>query len=112
MKYFAEVSIANVVISVVTADDNETAENIKKIEKSINTWIETSDELTANRAGVGFTYNPDKNVFYADQPYPSWTLNNTTWKWDPPIPKPVAAELEIWSWNETNKNWENIGYKG
>ena len=112
MKYFAEVSIANVVIAVVTADDNETSENIKKIEKSINTWIETSDELTANRAGIGFIYNPDKNVFYPDQPYPSWTLNNTTWKWNPPIPKPVAAELEIWSWNEINKNWENIGYKG
>lgn len=112
MKYFAEVTIANVVKSVVAADDNETAENIKKIEKSTNTWIETSDELTANRAGVNFTYNPDKNVFYAAQPYPSWTLNNITWKWDPPIPKPVAAELEIWSWNEINKNWENIGYKG
>ena len=110
-KYFAEISVANIVLDVALCDANQTAEGIKKIKKSSNSWIETSSELTGNRAGIGYTYDPDNNVFYTPQPYPSWTLNTSTWKWDPPTPKPVAAELEIWSWNEDSQSWENIGYQ-
>ena len=37
-----------------------------------------SKALRKNYAGVGFVYDSDKDAFYEPQPYPSWTLNNTT----------------------------------
>jgi hypothetical protein len=40
--------------------------------------------LRANYAGIGYTYDPVNDVFYAPQPDPSYILNTSTWLWDPP----------------------------
>ena len=41
--------------------------------------------LRANYAGVGYTYDPQNDVFYAPQPGPEWVLNTSTWLWEAPI---------------------------
>ena len=40
--------------------------------------------LRYNYAGIGFTYDPVADAFIPPQPDPTWTLNTTTYVWEPP----------------------------
>ena len=62
--------------------------------------------LRGNYAGIGYTYDSAHDVFYAPQPYPSWTLNNTTWLWESPVPYP--NDEKFYTWNEENRTWEEV----
>jgi hypothetical protein len=62
----------------------------------------------ANYAGIGFKYDPDFDVFIAPQPYPSWKLNYTTFKWEAPVAKPDEVDGFIWRWSEINKEWIKV----
>lgn len=59
--------------------------------------------LRANFASVGFTYDKTNDVFYAPQPYPSWTLNTTTWLWEAPVTYP--SDGKHYFWEESTKSW-------
>jgi hypothetical protein len=73
-------------------------------------WKQTSynGSLRANYAGVGYTYDPDFDVFIAPQPYPSWKLNYTTYQWEAPVAKPDAVEGFVFKWSEINKEWIQV----
>jgi hypothetical protein len=60
-----------------------------------------------NFAGVGFTYNKDKDAFIAPQPFPSWVLNEETYLWEPPTPRPDDI-TEFYIWNEENQTWNLV----
>ena len=64
--------------------------------------------LRKNYAGKGFTYDKEKDAFYTPQPYPSWTLNETTCLWEPPVPEPDTGEPH--TWNESTQTWELTAY--
>lgn len=57
-----------------------------------------------NYAGVGYIYDPVRDAFYTEQPFPSWTLDESTCYWQPPIPKPDSDN--IYNWNEDDQTWE------
>lgn len=59
-----------------------------------------------NYAGIGYTYDEQKDAFIPPQPYNSWTLNEETCLWEPPIPYP--ADDKDYMWNEENGAWEEI----
>ena len=64
-----------------------------------------------NYAGKGDVYDTVNDVFYAPQPYPSWTLNTNVWGWEAPVERPTLSEEEInagkyYSWNEETTSWE------
>ena len=50
-----------------------------------------------NYAGTGMLYDVEKHAFYEKKPFPSYTLNQTTFLWDPPIPYPSSGD---WKWDE------------
>jgi len=61
-----------------------------------------------NFAGIGYTYDANRDAFIPPKPYNSWKLNETTCNWESPIPKPSRDGLEInqcWDWNEETQNW-------
>ena len=60
--------------------------------------------LRKNYAGIGFTYDSDRDAFYAPQPYPSWTLNETSCIWEAPVAQPNDGNMYIW--NEDTQQWE------
>jgi hypothetical protein len=60
--------------------------------------------LRANYAGVGYTYDAENDVFYAPQPYASWTISAPTWTWQPPTPHPQDGKL--YDWNEATLTWD------
>ena len=63
-----------------------------------------------NYAGIGFIYDPEKDVFYNQKPKnnPSFILNESTLSWEPPIPKPEKAENTRWEWDEETISWKGI----
>ena len=67
-----------------------------------NSHTPSSDQskaLRKNYAGIGFTYDKDKDAFYEPQPYASWTLNSTTYYWEPPVTYP--SDGKIYDWDES-----------
>ena len=62
--------------------------------------------LRGNYDGIGFTYDRTNDVFYPSQTLASWTLNNTTWTWEAPVPMPTDGK--IYSWNEETQNWVEV----
>jgi hypothetical protein len=91
------------------------------VDSSPGTWLQTSYNtrggvhygadgqpdggvaLRGNYAGLGYTYDSLHDVFYAPQPFPSWTLNQTAWLWEPPVAYPTDGKRYFW--DETIKNW-------
>jgi hypothetical protein len=59
--------------------------------------------LRGNHAGIGFFYDQTHDVFYRQQPYPSWVLNQTTWLWQAPVPCPTDGQ--DYQWDESTKSW-------
>jgi hypothetical protein len=88
------------------------------VDSSPGTWIQTSynthgnkhklggTPLRGNYAGIGYTYDATHDVFYAPQPYPSWTLNESTWLWKAPVDYPKDGKRYIW--DESIINWKEI----
>jgi hypothetical protein len=56
-----------------------------------------------NYAGVGYTYDATRDAFIPAQPFPSWTLNETTCLWDAPVPMPIDERR--YYWDEPTKSW-------
>lgn len=52
-----------------------------------------------NYATIGGIYDSENDVFIDPQPYSSWTLNQTNWTWEAPIPNPSDDETVYW-WDE------------
>ena len=52
--------------------------------------------LRKNYAGPGYIYNKEYDCFYEPQPFPSWTLNNTTYLWEPPTAHPDDGKFYDW----------------
>jgi len=91
------------------------------VDSSPGTWIQTSYNtrggkhygadgnedggiaLRGNYAGIGYTYDQAHDVFYAPQPYPSWSLNKNNWTWESPVPYP--ADGKAYFWQESSKSW-------
>lgn len=59
-----------------------------------------------NYAGIGHVYDAENDVFYATQPYPSWTLNRQSWLWEAPAPYPTDGER--YSWDEPSTSWKRV----
>jgi len=62
-----------------------------------------SKSLRANYAGIGYTYDQVNDVFYASQPYPSWTISGPAWQWQPPVPYPTDGKN--YTWDEATQSW-------
>jgi hypothetical protein len=57
-----------------------------------------------NHAGIGMTYDEDRDAFIPPKPYNSWILNETTCQWEAPIALPDTENR--YNWNETNQTWD------
>ena len=59
-----------------------------------------------NYAGIGFVYDPIRDAFYPQQPYPSWVLNEQTCLWESRVPYPDDGKMYVW--NEDEYRWDLI----
>lgn len=116
MAHYAQV-IDGIVAMVVVAEQDFVDAFLK--DKEPGEWIQTSyntrgnqhsgnkEPLRGNFAGIGYTYDPVNDVFCEPQPYPSWTLSQTTWLWEPPVPYP-SDDNGPYKWDEETSGWVKL----
>tara|TARA_R100001440_G_scaffold75423_1_gene102629 strand:+ start:1037 stop:1384 length:348 start_codon:yes stop_codon:yes gene_type:complete len=85
------------------------------VDDSPGKWVQTSyntyggvhsnggTPLRKNFAGIGFTYDADKDAFIEVRPYASWILNETTCLWECPVAYPTDGKN--YEWDEDAKSW-------
>ena len=62
--------------------------------------------LRKNHAGIGYTYDEDRDAFIPKKPFNSWVLNETTCLWESPVAHPNDGQQ--YNWNEQNQTWDLI----
>ena len=62
--------------------------------------------LRGNYAGIGDIYDEVNDVFYAEKPYQSWTLNTATWTWEAPVTYPTDGSS--YKWDEITLTWQAL----
>ena len=60
--------------------------------------------LRKNFAGIGYTYDEDRDAFIPPKPFNSWVLNEDTCLWEAPIAKPQDGNK--YRWNEQTLSWQ------
>jgi hypothetical protein len=66
--------------------------------------------IRKNYAGIGFTYDEDRDAFIPPQPFPSWLLDEDTCQWQAPVPYP-EDDTVIYQWNEELGDWEAVVFE-
>ena len=122
MASFAKIGLNNKVIEILSVHNNELKDS-NGVEQEVNGidflttfnrlgYLETNiyntlaDGTRKNYAGIGYTYDEDRDAFISPKPFASWTLNETTCKWEAPVNRP--NDDNIYDWNETSNNWEIV----
>ena len=119
MASFAKIGLNNKVIEVLSVHNNELKDSNGVEQENIgidfltkltgwSIWVQTSynGNFRKNHAGIGYTYDEDRDAFIPKKPYNSWILNETTCLWESPIPMP--QDNNKYNWNEINQNWDII----
>ena len=120
MAHFAQV-IDGVVVNVIVAEQpfiDTLPDPENWIQTSYNTFggihykpnvvprepsEDQSKALRKNYAGIGFTYDSQRDAFIPPKDYQSWTLNEVTCLWDPPTPMPEDGNQ--YYWDEPTQSW-------
>ena len=136
MASFAKIGLNNKVIEVLSVHNNELLDSNGVEQENIGIdfltkltgwaiWKQTSYNTNAgvhnnggtplrkNHAGIGYTYDEDRDAFIPIKPYNSWVLNETTCLWEAPVIKPDLTQTQIanknyYSWNEETTTWDII----
>jgi hypothetical protein len=123
MAHYAKV-VDDRVVKVIKCSD----EVITKInDKSPGEWVKTSyntlggvyydsdtnqpsadqsKALRKNYAGIGYSYDKDREAFIPPQPFPSWILNETSCLWNAPVAMPTDGKR--YSWDEDSGSWVEV----
>ena len=116
MAHFAQIDENNIVVQVIVADNQEWCETYLG-----GTWVQTSyntfagehklggTPLRKNYAGIGYIYDAERDAFIPPQPFPSWSLNEQTCLYEPPVPYPSDEQPYIW--DEESGNWVEVPVK-
>ena len=128
MASFAKINSENIVTTVVSVV-NEVIKDSNGVEQEVTgvqflknlynepnaIWKQTSynthgnihssggTPFRKNHAGIGYTYDSQRDAFIPPKPYNSWVLNEETCNWNAPIAYPNDGQR--YSWNEENQNW-------
>ena len=124
MAHFAKLGKGNIVEKVVVvSNDVATTEQagvefLQNLYKDRVVWKQTSyntysgqhrlggTPFRKNYAGIGYTYDQQRDAFIEPKVFNSWVLNETTCQWEPPVARPEDGQDYIW--NETTKQWDLI----
>ena len=112
MAHFAQLN-GQIVTQVIVVANEELLDNgIESEAKGIafcqslfgGDWKQTSynGRIRKNYAGIGYTYDSQRDAFIPPQPYPSWTLVEETCQWTAPVAMPTDG---IYTWDEATLSW-------
>tara|TARA_R110000868_G_scaffold102458_1_gene282132 strand:+ start:538 stop:918 length:381 start_codon:yes stop_codon:yes gene_type:complete len=122
MATFAKLGLNNKVIEVLSVHNNELLDS-NGVEQEVNgidfltkltgypVWKQTSynNNIRKNHAGIGYTYDEDRDAFIPPKTYPSWTLDENTCLWEAPVAYPDDDKMYTWDENiyqaDNTKGW-------
>lgn len=123
MAHYAVLDENNVIIDVITGKDETElyngevmdweqvySESLGKrcLRTSYNTIAGVhnagGEPYRKNYAGIGYTYDSDRDAFIPPKPFDSWLLDEDTCTWQAPIPCP---DLD-YQWDESTLSWKPI----
>jgi hypothetical protein len=121
MAHFTQLDANNVVTQVIVVANSDTAD-ANGVEKEYigaafceklfgGTWKQTSynGSIRKNYAGVGYSYNAERDAFIPPKPYNSWLLNEDTCLWEAPVAMPEDAGTgeppKRYTWDEATTSW-------
>ena len=124
MAHFAQIDSDNIVTQIIVVADSDAPNEAagiafcQELLGADTNWVQTSynGNIRFRYAGNGMKYDSTSNVFYHQQPYPSWVLNTSTWVWDAPVALPDDAgfddadnptQLVSYDWDEGSTTWTN-----
>ena len=103
--YFAYVE-DGLVKNVITCDSREKLQAIfaqSPQAMGAGRWIQASKKT--RMPSKNLLYDEAANVFYGQQPFPSWELDKEKWEWVAPEPMPEGMN---WQWDEEKKKWIDV----
>ena len=121
MAHFAKIGLNSKVIEVISVHNDVLKDSNGVEQEAIGidfltkltgypVWVQTSynNNFRKNHAGIGYTYDEDRDAFIPKKPYNSWILNEDTCLWEAPVAKPATTleDNQYYSWNESIINWE------
>ena len=110
MAHFAELDDNQVVLRVIVVDNDNEDDGETWCKNLLGgiAWKQTSynKKFRKNYAGIGFTYDPDKDVFLPPKPFSKWVLDETKWVWKAPTDYPDDGKF--YSWNDNKGEWEEV----
>ena len=113
--YYAFVNDKNIVENVIVCnnrDDFQALMQFNPMGMTPGKWVPATEE--SGRPSKGNHYHPTYQRFYPQSRFKSWTFNEETWLWDPPVPKPkeeVDEEGQLvlqWLWDEPTLSWVEL----
>lgn len=136
MAHYAFINSNNKVVEVITGKDESDIETLPEgfsswedyyaskkeglickrtsYNTSANTHALGDTPFRGNYAGIGFTYDADKDAFLPPKPFSDWVLNETTFTWEAPVAFPSDANADgsdttvprkVYTWEESVSKW-------
>jgi hypothetical protein len=113
MSHFAKVN--NGIVEQVIVAEPEFFQTF--VDTSPGEWIQTSYNthggqhpegrpLRKNYAGIGYTYDRQRDAFIPPKPYASWIFDEDTCLWNAPVPYP--NDDKRYNWNEETQSWVEV----
>ena len=119
MAHYAFINNQNIVIEVITGkDENDTALDWEKHYAEFRPGMSCrrtryntvgNEHKTGgmpyrkNYAGIGYTWDENRDAFIPPKPFASWILNETTCLWEAPNQYP--SDGNYYFWNEETLSW-------
>lgn len=115
MAHFAEIGLNNTILRVIVVNNEECKDQFGNESEIIGAkfcnslfggvWLQTSynGNMRKNYAGIGYTYDPDRDAFIPPKPFPSWLLDEQTCQWNPPVSYPDDGNR--YQWDEATTSW-------
>jgi hypothetical protein len=106
MSHWAEIDENNIVLRVLVGNNGEPDEGEAFMNSLGGTWVKTSynGTIRKNYAGIGYSYDQERDAFIAPQPYASWILNEETCQWEAPVAYPTDGMMYVW--DEETTDWK------
>jgi hypothetical protein len=113
MSHFAEIDDQGTVLRVIVAeqsfiDSGAVGDPARWVQTSYNTSGGMhrlgGTPLRMNYAGIGYTYDRDRDAFIPPKPFASWILDESSCLWTAPVPRPEDGQIYIW--DEEAGNWQ------
>jgi hypothetical protein len=112
MAHFAEINSNSIVLRVIVIDNAQEHRGQEYLSQDLGfggTWIQTSYNANFRNkyAAIGDVYDDERDVFYMQQPFPSWTQGED-YIWYSPSPEPEDGN--IYDWDEDAQHWVLASY--